>query len=59
MTMRGLVVSRAAPEVATALVACHHHWIIDIPNGPSSSGICRDCGERRDFPNFQKDGVYA
>ena len=30
---------------------CNHHWIIDSPNGPTSTGTCRVCGEIRDFKN--------
>ena len=31
---------------------CPHHWIIDSPAGPSSRGVCRLCGEERDFQNY-------
>ncbi len=30
---------------------CVHHWVIDPPRGPSSSGACKHCGEQRAFPN--------
>jgi len=30
---------------------CHHFWIIESANGPKSRGICKYCGERRDFFN--------
>ena len=30
---------------------CNHHWVIESPNGPTSVGRCRDCGERREFKN--------
>lgn len=29
---------------------CTHRWRIAEPNGPTAPGICRLCGERRDFP---------
>ena len=36
--------------------ACPHFWDIEAANGPSSQGICRRCGERKEFlnafPNF-------
>ena len=34
-----------------AAVECNHHWLIDSPNGPMSSGKCKWCGEGRDFKN--------
>ena len=30
---------------------CHHHWMIESPDGPTSPGVCRLCGETGDFPN--------
>lgn len=30
---------------------CRHHWIIEAPNGATSSGRCRVCGMVRDFSN--------
>jgi len=30
---------------------CAHHWIIETPDGPISKGVCRLCGEERDFNN--------
>lgn len=31
--------------------ACEHHWQIASPNGPTSTGTCRVCGEVREFKN--------
>ena len=31
---------------------CQHHWLVDPPAGPVSTGACRSCGEERDFPNY-------
>ncbi len=35
---------------------CHHFWVIEVANGPTSSGCCKYCGEIREFynafPNF-------
>jgi len=31
--------------------ACHHYWVIDVANGPSSLGKCKICGEKREFMN--------
>ncbi len=33
-------------------LGCQHHWLIDSPNGPVSRGICRVCGEEREFLNY-------
>lgn len=30
-----------------------HHWRIDIPNGPTSDGVCKGCGETRAFWNYE------
>ncbi len=30
---------------------CAHHWIIETPDGPVSKGVCRLCGEEREFTN--------
>ena len=36
-------------ETATT---CRHHWIIETPSGPVSKGVCKLCGEERDFVNL-------
>jgi hypothetical protein len=28
-----------------------HHWLIGKQDGPSSEGVCKGCGEIRDFTN--------
>jgi hypothetical protein len=28
-----------------------HHWLIGKQDGPSSAGVCKACGEVRDFTN--------
>jgi len=33
------------------LTECNHHWVIDQPNGPTSSGVCKLCGLREEFKN--------
>ena len=30
---------------------CVHHWLIDPPEGPVSKGVCKLCGEVKEFPN--------
>jgi hypothetical protein len=42
--------------IPDAIPACPHgahHWAIDRPDGPISSGICKWCSARRDFANSQ------
>ncbi|MFC1941669.1 hypothetical protein ACFLWU_00430 [Chloroflexota bacterium] len=34
---------------------CHHFWTIEIANGPVSKGICKICGETKDFLNTFPD----
>jgi hypothetical protein len=29
-----------------------HYWEIATPEGPMSKGLCRHCGEKRDFINW-------
>ena len=37
--------------VEALLPQCAHQWDIDPPNGHTSPGTCRHCGETRDFLN--------
>ena len=30
---------------------CAHHWVIAVPNGPISEGVCQRCGHVREFKN--------
>ena len=30
---------------------CAHHWDIAPANGPTSAGICRKCGDSKEFVN--------
>ena len=32
-------------------VKCIHHWEIEEPDGPISEGICKNCGEKKEFQN--------
>ena len=33
--------------------SCEHYWLIEPPTGPTSDGVCRLCGEKREFENSQ------
>lgn len=39
------------PEDFQVEDTCVHHWVIESPNGPTSSGTCKNCGDIRDFRN--------
>ena len=30
---------------------CAHYWVIAVPDGPISEGVCQRCGHLRDFQN--------
>ena len=38
-------------EAQELLIECKHHWLIDSPNGPTSQGTCKLCGQRNEFKN--------
>lgn len=37
---------------------CCHHWIIQPAEGPLSLGVCRVCGENREFRNYLGDSSW-
>ena len=45
--------------MATETAICRHHWIIEAAAGPSSPGVCRLCGEVREFSNSVPDNGWA
>jgi hypothetical protein len=32
-------------------IECKHFWVIESPSGPTSDGVCKNCGEAREFRN--------
>ena len=40
-----------ADEPDSGLSDCAHHWEIESPNGPTSVGVCKVCGETKEFRN--------
>lgn len=34
---------------------CHHYWVIEAANGPTSEGRCRYCGKSQTFSNSMPD----
>jgi hypothetical protein len=56
MVKRGCVMqqrNRVKKSIAEKPVKteCHHFWVIEVANGPSSFGTCKYCGETREFLN--------
>ncbi len=49
MRQRVKVAERVEQE--TEKQTCHHFWVIDVANGPSSFGKCKYCGEKKEFLN--------
>jgi hypothetical protein len=39
------------PEKSKKEQTCHHFWVVDVANGPSSVGTCKYCGEKKSFLN--------
>ena len=42
----------ATQETLSGVPGCTHHWVIDTPSGPVSNGVCKVCGEVREFRNY-------
>ncbi len=38
--------------------SCRHHWRIESPNGATSSGRCKICGEVKEFSNSSTDSIW-
>ena len=38
-------------EKYVAPAACAHHWMIEVSKGPTSKGVCKVCGQRKEFLN--------
>lgn len=45
----------SADSIEIMPLSCRHHWIIDAPSGPTSRGVCRKCGDAREFRNSLPD----
>ena len=53
MSRRGRsTAEKVHPEESTTEATCVHYWIIECPEGPTSVGTCRNCGEQKVFRNF-------
>jgi len=54
-----MVVTQINTEQARIHQACKHQWMIAPPNGPTSSGSCHLCGEKRDFVNYTEKTTWG
>ncbi len=43
---------------ATAEPQCRHHWLIESPHGAISMGICKLCGDQKEFRNSAHDILW-
>jgi len=43
------------PMVPAVHQGCAHYWVIESANGPTSRGVCKFCGEKREFRNSWYD----
>ncbi len=46
-------------EVLDGSVVCSHHWLIQAADGPTSGGMCRICGEIREFKNYVETASWG
>ena len=51
-------VQREATDGSRPRGTCNHHWLIDPPSGPISTGQCKLCGRARQFPNSSEDSIW-
>ncbi len=49
----------AVQEVFDVSLVCRHHWVIQPADGPMSNGVCRICGETRDFQNYVETATWG
>ena len=49
----------AVQEVSEVVLACQHHWLIQAADGPTSPGVCRVCGETKDFKNYVETATWG
>ncbi len=47
----GATTVSALPSTGFASSTTSHHWLIGKQDGPTSEGVCRNCGARREFEN--------
>jgi len=53
--MRRKVKVKERTEEYIAGEQCSHYWIIEMAKGKKSRGVCKYCGESKDFLNSMPD----
>jgi len=43
--------SNVKEKKSTEIKSCRHYWDIEAASGPISRGICKICGEKKEFQN--------
>ena len=51
-------VAMSDPQATQKRSECQHHWVIDPPAGPASKVMCRSCGEKCDFSNYNEGSAW-
>ena len=44
--------------VEEQVITCRHHWVIAAPEGATSMGRCKRCGEVKEFRNSSGDMMW-
>jgi predicted methyltransferase MtxX (methanogen marker protein 4) len=52
------VANKLASPSPTPAADHFHRWRIDEPNGPMSTGVCKECGVTKTFKNWLQDGDF-
>jgi hypothetical protein len=55
------VLEKTRPTAAVDTIeapTCQHHWRIESPRGAMSMGVCKRCGEEREFRNSATDHLW-
>ena len=45
-------------EKPAEVKTCQHYWVIEAASGPISRGVCKVCGEEREFQNSWLNSSY-
>ena len=57
---RGVAPSAENQDRLTGFIysRCAHHWVIDAANGHTSRGVCKRCGQVREFENSTEASLW-
>ncbi len=45
-------------QKSAVATTCRHYWNIEPASGPASRGVCKICGEEKEFLNSWSDANY-